>query len=571
MLTFLSTAGIFFEIQWLLVTLLERTILHAVPATGLFIGASIMLLLPWLLFLKKFSIPYFHTVGSGIRDAWIFPVLLLVLLSAFFISNANGLQPFKWVSHGFYNGDTATWGALVQRSFLTTDLVSKNPFAGNGYLEYPALLHAGMATFLSALDIGKDWFHFLPLFTYVQIILTIPMFFLLWDVLYPEPANKAVLWLGIPSRQIVLFIETVLTGYILTLAWDTYIYPQSHFFLMGSFIFLGCLLIQANSISRKSIVLLVTAVLTGLVLIFSNAVTGTAALAVIAAFFAVQANSHKNEPTQRFLSILIIGLLGAFFFLAMRGGGSFRLPRFSYTAAGDMLRLAPVVMAIIMAISISLSYLPISVAGVMLLFALGFFTFFFSTRNIIIDNASRFFYHGIILGFPFLLGPVIRLYYWLRRELKYTGHTLIELVILGGGVVMVGLFFLLPAGASVKSSFDNLLFKDPQEISSSERDALWWIDDHAAPDSVFLASPQEPFAIPFFTGRAVLRTDYWLSPDDVVLEDVKAAFAGNTAARESVLSKVDYLYLRKDERTTWEPLPLKKAYDNGGTVIYKVR
>lgn len=571
LLTFLGLAGIIFEMQWLLLTLLDRTLLRSTVTEIVFLIGSGLLFVIWLYFRKLWHMPCLHTTGSGRKDMWILPMLVAVLISSFFISRANGFNELTWISHGFYNGDTATFAALTQRSFFTSDLLDKNPFAGNGSLEYPTLLHAGIATFLWALGVGTQWLHFLPVIVLIQLLITIPMFFLLWDSLYPEPKEDYTKWLGISSRHIVFLVQTLLAGYVATLSWDNYVYPQSHFFLTGAFLLLASLLIQAKVISAKTSLWLATAGFIGLILVFSNAVTGTAAIAVLMAFFATQANSKKLTVNVRMLSVILIALFAGIFLIANPGDGSFGLPQFSYMAAGDMLRLAPIVMAIIVAMFLSFSYLPVSAAAVMLLFTLGFITFFFSTRNIVVDNASRFFYHGILIGFPFLLSPLIRLYYYLRREIKYTTHTLTELVVAWAGVMCVALFFLLPAGASVSSAFDNLLFKDTQEVSALEREALWWVNDHIDPNAIILASPHAPFSIPYFTGRSVLRTDYWLSPDDKILEDVKAAFIGDIAAREIVLTHVNYLYLRKSEREQWEPLPLEKVFDNSGAVIYKVR
>src|SRR5581483_1787281 len=153
----------------------------------------------------------------------------------------------------------------------------------------------------------------------------------------------------------------------------------------------------------------------------------------------------------------------------------------------------------------------------------------------------------------------------------YSTRTWSELVV-GWGTVAAGLLLLgFPALASVASAQDNLMFKDTHFISLPQREALDVVANATLPDAVILASPNEPFAVPFFTGRSLLRTNYWLSPDDRLLDEVNAAFGGNKAAQEQVLAQADYLFLTKDQRTLWEPLPLKKLYDTKDVVIYQVK
>jgi energy-converting hydrogenase Eha subunit C len=570
-LTLLAAAGVLFEGQWLALTLVHRLWFSAVAEDRFFLIGSLLVLIGWAIFYKKWSFPY-RVAGSGRRDAVILVLLAITLLAAWSIARLNGFEGGRWVMHGFYNGDTATFSALTERSLTTSELVRDNPFAGNGPLEYPTLLHAGVATFLRLLGVGSEWQYFLPLFTYIQILFTLPLFFLLWDMVYPEPAEGWKQWLGVPRRWSILLLQAGIVAYVLFIAWDTYVYPQSHFFLTGAFLLLSALLVHAyRQRAFESWLVLTTAFWLGVVLLLANAVTGTAALALLVGFALLRVIDRKQPPLERGLFVLVSGILMALFFVATPGQASFGTPGFSYTAAVDTMRLAPIIIVLLGAAGMQLSRLPFMSIASVLLVGLGFFTFFFSTRDIVIENASRFFYHALLIGFPLLLSPMVQLWYWARRELLYTSHTLGELFAGWSAVAALGLIFLLPAGASVASAHDHLWRKDEQVVGVLQRDALWWIEETTTPQTIFLASPNEPFMIPFFTGRAVLRTNYWLSPDDRIQEQVNQAFAGDVAAREAVLAHVDYLFLSKAERTSWEPSPLTKAFDNGEVVIYQVK
>lgn len=561
-LTFLGVAGVLFEAQWLLLTLLERTVLASLPSQWIFLGGAIVLLAAWSAQYKKWQFPYRLSIGSGRRDIVVGVVLLIVMMAAWSVARVNGFQGLNWVSHSFYNGDVATFGTLVQRSLLTDGLVRENPFAGNGQLEYPTLLHAGVASFFQNVGVGATWLHFLPVMTYGQILLMVPLFFLLFD----SPGDK---W---RDGWGLLVAQGGLVFYVLTLSWDAYIYPQSHFFLTGLWLLLVALLVKAYG--QRGLASYVTAgmaLLIGVLLMLANAVMGTAAAALVGVFGVARMTDTKREVGERAAYLVIVAGLAAAFILATPGNGAFGRPGFSYTAALDLVRLAPIIIALLITFfltSTRMSFLHVASAALVLL---GFITFFGSTRDIVIENASRFGYHAILVGFPLLLAPLVQVFYWLRRQLLYVSRSLLEQVACLVAVGAIFLFFLLPAGASVVSAHDNLWWKDEQAVKATERLALWWVEENASPDAIFVASPKAPFAIPFFTGRSLRRTDYWLSPDDVVLTDVKAAFTGNKAAQEKVLSEADYLFLSADERKQWEPLPLKKAFDNTAYVIYRLR
>lgn len=466
-LTYLAAAGILWEAQWLFLTSLDHLY---------FIG-SITLLLTWLTQYKKFNFP---RVGSS--DIPVAIVTSIVLAAAILIFQFNSFRPGGWVMHGFFNGDTATLIAITEKAKITSGLVHQNPFAANGPLEYPSLLHAGLAS----LNFKPE---FLPLITYLQILLTVPVFFLLFE--------RKNIWL-----------EAGLVLYILALSWESYMYPQGHFFLMGMFVLMVSVLMNAR------LPHLGVAVLLGIVLLFSNAVTGTAAVLLKIIYDGLQAIRRGKPIFERF------GWgMGAMFWIAMfllftPGNGSLGLiPNFSYTAAAEMGRLSPIVILALVGILLKYERKLFSSTITLGLMALALITFIFSTREIVIENASRFFYHAAIIALPLTISPLTRAYYWFRIEFWLSSRSFIEKIVGWGVVAALLAIFLLPAGASIVSTHDNLMFKDEQIITQEMFEQAEIIKNTTPPDAVIPGSPDPPFWIPMLTGRALERTNFWLSPE----------------------------------------------------------
>lgn len=560
-LTYLAAAGVLWEGQRLLLTLLDRTVLEGVETRVVFDMGAVVLLVIWLLFYRRWSFPYRSGAGSGRRDLAVLAVLFVVLTAAWLVVNANGFVDGAWVTHGFYNGDTATFIALVQRSLLTNGLVDTNPFAGGGALEYPTLLHAGVASVLTAVGISGSWLYFLPAMTFLQIIMTVPLFFLLMDVVFPEPNEPWKRWFGVPSRLVILAGQAGLVLFVLALAWDNYVYPQSHFFLTGLFLLQTALLIRRHVLPASVV---------ALVLMLSNAVTGTAAVAVLIMFYLLQAADLKQEVWQRVGYLAGVVFWVIVFFTFTPGEAAFGLPTFSYTAAPAMIRLGPILVALLAAVWLADKQQFLSVA-VAVLAAMGFVVFFFSTRNIVVENAERFLYHALVIGFPLLLSLLIRLFYWLRRQLIDTDRPLGQVVASWLATVALLLATLLPAGASVASAHDNLMFKDEQVVTITQWEALDWLQENTEINDVILASPNPPWAVPIFTGRALLRADYWLSPQDELARQVTAAFAGDVAAQEVVFNQADYLLLLQNEQELWDVSAYDQVFSNTAVNIYRLR
>lgn len=578
MTTFLATTGVVAQALWIFTTLLDRTLLSSASSTWVYIGAAGLFTALSIPYIRSWKLPYSQGKGSGLRDGWVLVALLLPLAAAYLISQYNGYVNNTWVSHGFFNGDTVTLTSLTQRSFSTDTLVHENPFAGNGYLEYPTLVHGSLASFLKLSGIGQNWLHFMPIITYAQIVLLVPMFFLLWDLVMPEPRNEHETWFGIRKRQFVYALQTGITVFVMSLGWDNFVYPQSHFFLTSIFVLLASLLVVAwNTKGSFQKVLLSIGAIVTIVLLFSNAVTGTAGVGLLGIWLVLAATTKSYPVPERLMYIGGAAALVILFLTASPGDSSFGMPQFSYTAAVDAMRLALMMGLLSLAVIREMARQKYLSVAVTVLSLLAFIPFFFSTRDIVIANASRFFFHALLVGFPLLLPLLVRVLFVIRRELLLSSRTLGEAFAGWGMVVVAVILILLPGAASVASAHDNLMFQDEQKIETPMRQALWWIEDQTEPNAIFISDPNPPFAIPMVTGRAVLRSDYWLSPKDSLLDDIQAAFAGDKASQEFVLQGVQdssvpvYLILTKDSRSLWEPVNLEKVLDINSVVIYQAK
>ncbi|MEX0650082.1 MAG: hypothetical protein WD200_03710 [Candidatus Andersenbacteria bacterium] len=573
-LTYLGVAGALWQTGWLTLTLLDRTILQSISTPTVFVAGSAVLLVAFGSFYKRWHLPYGNGVGSGKRDAWVLLPLGLVIAGAVLIAQHNGFKDNKWITHGFYNGDTATLMALTQRSFSTAGLVNENPFAANGYLEYPTLLHAGLATFLDAVHVGANWFHFMPFMTYIQLVVLIPLFFLLWDIVMIEPNRER--WVGVPSAWMIYALQSLIVIYVLAVSWDGYVYPQSHFFITSIFILQTALLRVGYGLKKKAqTIYVLTALAAGVALLFSNAVTGTAAITLLLVFAGLRVTDKGRLLAER--QVFLVGgiILAGLYLVATPGDAQFSLPGISYIGAFDMLRLSIVVVPLIVAVFQQLSREPFLGASASFLILLSFITFFFSGREIVVGNASRFFYHGLLIGFPLVLGLIIQLFFYVKRELMYSTKNIGEKAAGFAAVAAVLLLVALPAGGSVASTYDNLIFKDEQVIATSMREALWWIEDNTVRDAVFITSEQPPFAVPAFTGRAMLRADFWLSPNDEIYSMLLMAREGDKETQAALLSEADYLLITQETSAVWQEtvdtLNSEPVFTNGPVAIYALR
>ena len=577
LLTFLAAAGALAQGQWLLLTLLDRTLLVQIDSLLVFTGGAILLAIVWGLFWRQWRFPLWRTTEDLWRDGVVLLALIPVLASAWLIASTNGWQEDgSWRTHGFYNGDSVTFGALVQKSFLSAGLVNENPFAGNGDLEYPTLLHAGVAELVATMvppDVaqGAGWLSLWPLLIYLGIGITVPLFFLLWDVLVPQPAEAWKEWLGTTSRPRAYLMQAIVILFVLALSWESYVYPQGHFFLMGLFLLVvAALSLAAKQAGRAQWLPVAVAEVAVLGLVFSNAVTGTAAVGVLLLFFMQQALNRKQVVSHRAMYLIAVPIWVSIFFLASPGNGAIGGLGFSYTASFDMLRLLVPLALVMIGLLWHLSRFSFTAAAVAGLSGLAFITYFFSTRDIVVANASRFFYHAVLVGFPLLVYPVLRSWFWLRRELLHTTHTVVERLAGWGSVITLILLLLLPAAASLASTHDNLLRLNAHQLTEDDIGALQFIAEHLPADTRVLASPDEPWGVPLFTGRALVRTAYWLSPGDELETQVVAAFAGDEAAQQAVLQEADVLLLRGSQHSEWDVVSYPILFSNEQVSMWQV-
>lgn len=355
LLTYIGFAGALFEAQMMATTFIARTFFQNQNRETVFLIAGIIFLTLWASLYKQWTSPY-KTPGSGARDAFAGLVVLLVIAAAYPIIKNNGFIGDEFVLHGFYNGDVVTFASLVQKSMDTSGLVTQNPFSANGYLEYPTLLHGAFADFFTLLDIGKDWLRYLSVMTYAGIFFTIPLFFLVWDTVWPEPANKADKWFGLPSKIYVYALQAIVTLFAIGISFDSFTYPQSHFFLLGLEIALIAICVRAASAQGKSqLYTFVPGIIIAFTLLQANTVTGTVAATLIGTLAFVRIFDRKRSVQERALFLALgFGVLLAIK-LAAHGRTGFGQPHFSVSAAGEMVRIGVPGVIVLLASIFSLS------------------------------------------------------------------------------------------------------------------------------------------------------------------------------------------------------------------------
>ena len=571
-LTYIALAGALFQAQIMAASFIARAYLPTQDRDSVFLVAGIIFLTIWASLYKQWTSPY-KTPGSGMRDAFVGIVLLLVLAGAYPIVKSNGFIGEEFVLHGFYNGDVVTFASLIQKSFDTTGLVTQNPFSGNGSLEYPTVLHGTFADFFTLLGIGKDWLYYLGIMTYAGIFFTIPLFFLLWDTIWPQPANPAERWFGVPSRVYIYALQALLTLFAIGISFDSFTYPQSHFFLMG--LELAAIALFARSavaIGTTQILSITTAGILAAILLLSNSVTGTVAAALAGILCFIRVFDKKRSVRERAIFLA----LGFCVLIAIKAAAVGRTelnnPHFSVSSAGEMIRAGLPVFAVLLASIFSLSRKQYIAIASLLVGVLGFVTFALSSRAIVTENASRFLYHSFLIGLPLLLPFIIQAIYSIRRELMLTLRPLSEVIAGWIGVVCILGILVLPVGISVGSTYLSLVKSEPYRINLATRTALWWLGDHATPQDVIITSPEAPYIVPLFTGVSVLRLhDYWLSAQDETMNDTVTAFSGDKDAQERVMQQGKYLVLNAANKDSWDTSKLKKVFEAPDAIVYNTQ
>lgn len=563
--TYLAAAGALFQAQWLLLSLLDRTVLSAVQSGPVFLAGAALVFISWLSGVRRWH-------GAGWRMGWwrrelaVAVVLAPVVLSLWFVLRANGWSEDGTLRlRGFYNGDTVTLAALTEQARLVPGLVTENPFAAGAALEYPTVLHGALASLLAAVGYKGLVFGVLPALSVVQVLIIVPLFFLLWDEWWPQPAWQ--LWAGVPSRWLVHGLQAGLTLYVLSGVWDSYIFPQSHFFLTAIFLLLLSLLGLTRQRWRW-----LAALPVALVLVIANAVTGAAAALVVAAYLAVRAASHGAGRRVRLL--LAGGSLLAVLAIPLLSPGEAPLgwPRFSYSAAGSFFHVLPVRIALVAGVYLyggRFRFLSAAVGG-LLFFSV--FLYLFSARAIVAENATRLADHAAVAGLPLLLPVSVQLLYWLRAKLRYENVFLDQGIARWATVLAVGGMVLFAGGSGVARALDTLWRREARHIPVDMQAVLLFIRTAAPANAAVLADPHEPFAVPLLTGRSLVRTaDFWLSPQDGLLTTVEAAFAGDGQAQAAAAAAADFLVLTDGQAAAWDISTYEFVAEAGTVSLYRTR
>lgn len=468
--------------------------------------------------------------------------LIPVLASTLLVSARNGYVPgpdgrTEFHARGFVNGDTMTLFALTQATGSrqqTVGLLRENPFAGNGELEYPTLLHRALADVLTAT--GGD-------ITRAAWWLIVPVLFGNVGV---SALSASVIFRGqrVPLWAVVL----LLVAYGST--WESFTYPQSHTFLTGIFVLFVLLLVRRDQCEHAAERRLLRFAIGGsaLVLLFSNAVLGSAAVAVAVGSNLLQLFNWSWPRRDKLSGLIGSAILLILFFLFPPGAGALGALNVAYTAFPQFLTAAVLAAVVLWALwdTAWLHRSPGLLGAAVLLPALSFVTLVFSERDIIAENSPRFLFLLVLIGWPAVIPLVQRIADWWWRQVCHVEHSVAELAVLWGGGAFTLVVLLLPAGASVAGTLDILVRKPPLVVSADELAAFAWIRENTKPDDVFARAPWSlfenknvaPLSLPAFTGRAQLRAEYWLSPEDDQLSGVQTFFRRETNA----VPPADYLF-----------------------------
>lgn len=471
-------------------------------------------------------------------------VVLLCLIGAVMARNGYVTLPDgreQVFLRGYHNGDTATLFALTLRAQQEGTLSRANPFAAGASLEYPTLLHGTIGILLSTVDgdiTRIAW----------------------W--LVPFAVFGALAVLAVLARRMIPGMSPwwvgIVLAWVLAFSVEAYIYPQSHTFLMGPFVAcMLCLFLAERERGSRRWTLWCAGILTALVLIFSNAILGTAALAVVllSAVFAF----HRQTMQERIASVVAHGTLLFLFFLFPPGNGGLGGLNVPYTIFPDVFMIAVPVFMIIFLIRRHLEFASLSTVRAI---ALGLplltvITMFFSRRGIVAENAARFLSLTLLVLWPASVPWLQDIIQDLRKHVRLTNPIAIVCILFGCFIV------LLPPAVSIARAAESLLLSKPSVVTADDLSAFRWIRENTAPSAVFVRVPgrtdSAALALPMFTGRSLLRSDFWLSPDDALAETQRQALA---TGRVNDLP-ADYLFC---ESTTTDCLRGENASFSSGAV-----
>lgn len=470
----------------------------------------------------------------GKSDIIILSVAAVVLAYGGWVARANGYTrgpdgQEQYVAHGYLNGDTSTLFALTWRAQESGRLPTENPFAANGELEYPALLHGMLGILLGTVhgDITKvAWLLMIPAVFGVAGLMAA-----LSDVLGSKDISLPW-WVG---------------GALLALlySWQDFIYPQSHLYLLGLFLVLVFFLVAVDrSSGRERATNALAAWCVALVLLFSNAVLGTAAVAVFSGV-GLLAIVKKNSFRERSAWAAGAVVLCTFFLLFPPGEGGIGRLNIPYTVFLNVFSLAVPALLVLAGLRRSpLKQYSSLTALAVLLPLLTVITLFFSRRDIVADNASRFLYLLLFALWPVAVPFVKHLADSWVREVRYHALPIGEHAVTWAYGALAVLALALPPLALLAQATQSLIVGPANIVSADELAAFDWIRTHTPPRAVVARAPERllappaggvaglagsgvmPLGIPAFTGRALVRSDFWLSPADDVAQTAAEVFSG---------------------------------------------
>ena len=557
-----AAIGVLWEVGWMVLSMIDRLVLPGMGREYVYLIGSIILFGMVIGSKRTWNLPR-RIKENWKKEAVVVAVTATVLLGAMPVLYRNGWQDGAWVAHGYYNGDTATFQALVQGSLTTPGLFQRNPFAASEELEYPTFIHGSIATFIQALGLSEKWLVWLPWMVLGQITVTIPLMFFVYDAFNGRKGKKEYL----PATFLAL-----VALYVLGTSWDNFIYPQSHFFLTGIFLLLAGHLAHTQTLKEPGSVRdAIVTFLLALILIPANAVTGTAALVMVWAAYGLQVINTNNSMLTRVGFAGGVIALGAVFLGLTPGQGSLSImPGFSYTAALDAMKLAPILILVFAGAGMLFRKSSVPIAIGTSLLALGLVALTFSQRDIVVANASRFWYHAVLLLWPLGAAAGWAVWHYSLSMWPSIKRNRIDRVIYAGTGLGLLALMLMPVWSSVAVAYDSLLRLDEKKVSRAEVEALRWLQKETNNEAVFAQNPDSFWSIPVFTGRTLLRTDYWLSPNDKVLADMRAAYRGDDNAQQEMQSQVDFVWLKTDELPSWQNVLKGKTpvFSNAEVSIY---
>ncbi len=443
-----------------------------------------------------------------------FDVLVLVLWAviralqvAVFIKNGHtvdGAGEPSFVARGWFARDTLYFYALVEQAACGRSWPMWNPFFGGVPIVYPRLLHVGLAGLLtlsgeriSAAASGLMALGLIPIVT-------------LGLGLVKSAARRA-------RRQVRWPIAGVVLLYALALRLDVVLYPQTQFFVLGSFLLFARVMMIVGLRPLKGDAWWMTAGwMLALFLILAHQVSGTAALFSWVLISAVMGASRGWRVWKwgawagsAAALVLVVLFPGGDPHLRSPGGeidwrvvqvwtANLRgwLPAFAFTVwAGFFLRrLRPQIW---------------SAAGLVILtlwvVVWGGMQDYVHSRIILVFNAERYLYHGFLLAFP--AAALLFSHYWrLCRGRRSLRAALLLLLMLP---------FLQMPPLSYKSR--GLVTDDPVVIPSDQLKVYGWIRANTSADAVFLQGPVrgpsdlERFerTLPALTGRSLYVADIY--------------------------------------------------------------